>query len=1158
MFKLCIAAFCKIIINIAFSKSQKNTILRVMEIIKHPKNLAFFALLLVFSCTQSDKVVPLSIKQTTDQSKAREAEIMAETTLEVENGLTLNLWASDSLTPDAIALEVDDYGRIYITRAIRPFNSEFDIRGHRDWMTPSIGLQSVEERRAFLRTTFAPEKSAENEWLKDLNGDGSHDWKDLTVEMDELWQISDENQDGYADIAKRIYQLPAEEITDVAGALEVTRDAIFMGSAPDMWRLTDTNEDGVMDKQESLGTGFMAHIGFGGHGMSGAIMGPDGKLYWGIGDIGANLTANDGSKYNFPNRGVIVRANPDGSNFEVFSAGHRNTHEFVFDEYGNIISSDNDGDQAGESERLVHIVEGYDSGWRINWQFGKYTDPKNNDYRVWMDEKYFVPRYEGQAAHILPPIRNYHNGPTGMVYNPGTALGKRWQNKFFLVEFVGQASRSPIWSFSLKPKGATFEFDSEVMVVKGILPTGISFGPDGSLYMADWIKGWEPKSFGRIWRMDVTSETNDLAEQRKETLRLMSLDYSKESGDQLLTYLHYPDMRIRQKAQFELAERDEPGSMVLKAAIDQKENQLARIHGIWGLGQLAQKDAAYAEELMNLLSDSDPEIVAQAAKIIGDVYYNPAEEKLISLVNSPFPRVQFYTTQALGRLKSANAIDEILTMIEQNNDEDLYLRHVGVYALYRIGVSEPIVALENNESKALRVAAVLVLRRMGNENVARFLDDEDEYIVTDAARAINDDFSIEAALPALAAILDEDRFTSEPLLRRAINAALRVGGDEQLSRLITFAKKKSVSNALRAEALAALGTWPEPSVLDRVDGRYRGEVIREAEPVIQAIEKEIDYFLSDKSSDIVVAGLEAISNLGINTKTAGIVALQNHMDPVVRASAITALNQLDYPGIEAVIQKGMQDRDSDVRTTAIGLLSQIEISKENLPKVVMPIFKTGTLKEKQETIRILGELSIDKTKPILSDLIEQLKNAKIEPGIALDLIEAVENTASDELIAQLAPYRSKEKSLDSFKETLVGGDARSGGRYFYRNSTGQCIRCHSMEEGTGSNVGPVLADIGSKLTREQLLEALIEPSARLSPGYGNVILTLNDGEKITGMLLEERKDELLLKANEPEPLHIDLSRIKNRENLPSGMPPMGSIMSKREIRDVIEFLASQK
>ena len=123
-----------------------------------------------------------------------------------------------------------------------------------------------------------------------------------------------------------------------------------------------------------------------------------------------------------------------------------------------------------------------------------------------MEEGLYKPRWDGQAAYIIPPIINFHNGPTGMAYNPGTALGSEWKNKFFLVEFVGSPSRSHIWAFTLKPKGASFELTSDLDVVSGILPTGIRFGPDGALYVADWINGWGTKNYGRVWKLDVTDE----------------------------------------------------------------------------------------------------------------------------------------------------------------------------------------------------------------------------------------------------------------------------------------------------------------------------------------------------------------------------------------------------------------------------------------------------------------------------------------------------------------------------------------------------------------------------------------------------------------------------------------------------------------------------
>ncbi|WP_297795214.1 HEAT repeat domain-containing protein [uncultured Eudoraea sp.] len=706
--------------------------------------IAFIAIVLLSeSCNQNSKIpkeVPLtyvldSLSATTlvDASQEYISPNLAE-------GLTLDLWASDSLAPDPIAIDIDDEGNIYLTRTNRQKNSEFDIRGYQEWMTASISLQTVEDRRAFLRETFAPERSEENEWFPDLNNDSIHDWKDLTVEKDEIWKLEDTDKDGVADISTRILEDFNEEITDVAGALLVREDDIFVGIGPDMWRIKDANGDGVLDTKTSIAHGFAVHIGFGAHGMSGAIEGPDGKIYWGIGDIGASITTVEGDTLHYPNQGMIVRSNPDGTNFEVFARGLRNTHEFVFDAYGNLISSDNDGDHRGESERLVHIVEGSDAGWRANWQYGKYTDPKNNSYKVWMDEKLYLPRWEGQAAYIIPPITNYHNGPTGMVYNPGTALGKDWLNQFFLVEFVGDPALSHIWSFSLKPKGASFDLEKELDVLSGILPTGLEFGPDGALYLADWINGWGTKNYGRVWKLDVEDSKNDLKEQRLETKRLMTLEYDDLSVDDLAELLSYPDMRIRQKAQFELADRTFWGYRTLKDVIIEDTTQFARIHAIWGIGQIASTNYKKAEPLLDLLNDDDPEIIAQTVKVLGDIYYKEAGESLIPLLTHENARVRFFAAQALGRIEYKEAVQPLINFLAVNNDEDVYLRHAGVLALSRIGEIKPIISLVRSPQRSLRIAAVLVLRRLQNPKIAVFLRDKDESIVTDAARAINDDW----------------------------------------------------------------------------------------------------------------------------------------------------------------------------------------------------------------------------------------------------------------------------------------------------------------------------------------------------------------------------------------------------------------------------------
>jgi quinoprotein glucose dehydrogenase len=1121
--------------------------------------LVLITMLLVISCVKlAQRSQLVSITQTADNFQKNAKDVRDKSTIKIADGLEYSLWATDSLAPDPVAMSIDDQGRVYLTRTNRQKSSEFDIRGHRDWMTASISMQTVEDRRAFLRQTFAPELSKKNDWLKDRNDDGSHDWRDLAVEKDEVWRLEDTNKDGMADVSTRIVNDFYTEVSDIAGGILVRAKDMFVAIAPDLWRFEDKNGDGLYDKKTSIATGYQVHIGFSGHGMSGVTEGPDGRIYWNIGDIGGTITAKDGSKHPNPNSGFISRCNPDGSDFEIFASGLRNTHEFAFDEYGNLISSDNDGDHPGESERLVHIVEGSDAGWRTNWQYGKYTDPKNNKYHVWMDEKLFVPRWDGQAAYIIPPIMNYHNGPAGMVYNPGTALGNAWKSKFFLVEFVGTAARSHIWSFGLKPKGASFVLDGETDIISGILPTGIQFGPDGALYAADWINGWGTKDYGRVWKIDVTKDKNDLAAVRLETQRLMLLNYPTQTEETLYDLLFYTDMRIRQKAQFELVNRGKKGAPFLLKALSQRDNQLARIHGIWGMGQLARKDNTNAAALMALLNDNDDEIVVQAIKMLGDADIKSVGNTLMPMLTHPNYRMRFYAAEALGQFKHKAAVQPLINMLRINNDEDVYLRHAAVLALSRIGDIAPIVALADSPNKALRTAAVLVLRRLRSDKIAVFLNDSDEYIITEAARAINDDLSIPNALPALAAILKEKKFTNEPLLRRAINAALRVGGDKELDILIAFATRTDIKNDLKAEALATIGTWADPSVLDRVDGRLRGSIKRDAQALRTKVQPFIANFLKETNPETVIATAGLLANLGITDANNQLAKMYAETDnPKIRKALLLALNQLKFEGIEGIIKSGMQDADENVRTSAIGLLNNFNVTKAALPTLVDAIFKKGTVIEQQQLLVVLGTLDGEKTHTILSNLMDKMAANQLAPDVSLELKEAVLASNSVDLKAKLVGLKATNSLVDAYSEALFGGDRGSGYAVFNYNASGQCTRCHALNK-EGGNVGPNLMHIGSELTREQILQALIEPSARLAPGFGNVNLTLKDGQEVFGILAKETADALTLTTSDAEPLVIPVSRIATRENIPSSMPAMGELLTKREIRDVVEFLSNLK
>ncbi|HKG93125.1 MAG TPA: HEAT repeat domain-containing protein, partial [Gemmatimonadaceae bacterium] len=631
-------------------------------------------------------------------------------------GLQATLWAPDGMIADPIGIGFDAHGRLFVTRTMRTNRAEIDIRGHPDWMIPSIGFRSVEDKRAFYQRVLAPERSAQNQWLRDFNGDGSRDWRDLTVHKEALYRIEDTNGDGIADLSQEVLEDFNDLVSDVAHGVLAVGDDLYLTISPDLWRLRDTTGDGVIDTKESLTHGSGVHIGFGGHGHSSPLVGPDGRLYWKQGDLGVNITTREGRQLFNPNSGVILRANPDGTDAEIFATGLRNPQEFAFDDYGNLISPDNDGDHPGEEERLVYVVDGMDSGWRINWQFGKYGDPDNNAYKVWMEERFFRPRFPGQAAHLTPPIAPWHAGPAGFDCNPGTALDDSWRGYCFGAVFPGEPGSASIQAIKLAPQGAGFRLAEDKVAVQGILTTGLKFGPDGALYLADWIEGWDPKERGRIWKVDVAGAAAT-SPARAETRALIAASFEGRPAADLLALLRHADMRVRTKAQFELVRRGAAGELL--ASANQTAHQLARIHGLWGIAQLARRDARQARPLVGFLNDGDPEVRAQAAKMLGDLRYGAASAALLPMLRDTAPRARFFAAEALGRLGERSAVGPIVEMLAANNDEDVYLRHAGALALARIGAADQVAALAGHANRGVRLAAVVALRRMHDPGVAR-------------------------------------------------------------------------------------------------------------------------------------------------------------------------------------------------------------------------------------------------------------------------------------------------------------------------------------------------------------------------------------------------------------------------------------------------------
>jgi quinoprotein glucose dehydrogenase len=1101
---------------------------------------------------------PRTLRISAEEAQRIAKEARQGLSVELAPGLDVTLWAPEQLVVDPVAIDFDDRGAAYVAGTSRN-NLPLDIRQHPDWVPLVHTLHTVEDLRNFYRKELAPERSAQNGWIADLNNDGSRDLRDFRELKERIYRIEDSDGDSVADTSHILVEGFNDDPTyDVAGGILYHDGELFAGVPPGVFRLTDPNNDGRIDGREVVSEGYNVHPAFGGHGISGVIVGPDGRLYWEVGDMGFSVVDKDGRRHQFHNQGAVLRSNLDGSGFEVFATGIRNLQEFAFDEFGNLISVDNDGDHQGEYERLVYIPEGSDSGWRSNWQYGKYTDQKNNRYNVWMDEEMFKPRFDGQAAHIIPPIAPYHAGPSGMVYNPGTALSEEWRNHFFVSSFPGAASNARVYGFRLKEDGAGFTLESDKVVVRGILVVGMTIGPDGALYLTDWITGWDSKNNGRLWKLDAPKAAADPI--RTEVKSLIAENFANRASADLSALLRHVDMRIRQKAQFELARRADVQTLL--AAANDGSHLLRRVHGIWGIGQLARKNPQHAPLLTPFLKDGDKEIRAQAAKLVGDLRASDAGAVLVPLLKDDSARVRFFAAEALGRLAYKPAVAQIVEMLAANDDKDLYLRHAGALALSRIGDAADVAALSDHTSGGVRIAAIVALRRMRSPEVARFLSDRDEKLVVEAARAINDDGGIDGAVPALARVLEGTRSTSEPLLRRAINANLRQGAPEGLTRLAAFAEDTARSEPMRLEAIASIGVWPAPSPHDRVDGMYtapqggKRDVVAARTAIVRLIQAQPD---AAGGAPLKIALAEAAGRLHAAEAAPILLAqLRSDTSAEVRGAALRALHALKPSNMSEVMKIAFADADANVRREALRILPTLPLANAAKLKHLSSVLRTGTLQDQQTAIEVIGGMKTPGAVRVLGTLLDDLAAGKLAPELQIDLVDAVQSSGSAPLQARLEAYRKSRKAqtlTDAFRGALLrGGDARRGRDIFANHPAAACTRCHTLR-GRGTDVGPNLTNIASTLTREQLLESLLEPNTRIAPGYGTVGITLRNGQKVDGMLRSETDTHVIVTTGTPPvEQRIVKSEIAERTNPVSAMPPMGALLKPREIRDVIEFL----
>ncbi len=1129
---------------------------------------------------------------------------------QVPEGLRSEVFAANPMFANPVSVSVAEDGKVYVSETRRRKASNLDIRNNADWLDVELSLKSVADKEAFYRSTLTADNSEANRRrVEDYNQDGLHDWKDLTVLSESIHELRDTDGDGIADESSVFAEDFNTIVTGVAAGVMAFDGDVYTTIAPDVWKLRDADGDGVSDQRDSIAQGFAVHIAYAGHNMHGLTVGPDGKIYWSIGDIASDY---------YPNEGAVFRCNPDGSDFEVFAHGLRNPQELAFDQFGNLFTGDNDGD-FGDRERWYYVVQDGDYGWRTYWQYrvGSKWGAEPGDYHVWNDEGLWHKWFPEQPAWVLPPVEYIAGGPCGLSYYPGTGFGDEFDNHFFLAHFTGGAGNSGINAYLLEPRGADFEMVKNEEFMRGAVITGVDFSPDGSgLYLADWTGGWALNAAGRVHRVFDPNHHQD--PEVKEASLLLQSDFGKRSVDELIDILESPNMRVRLKAQFELARRGEDSldqlivrlgnTSVINQSVDILVTRLARVHSIWALSQISEKSPqpSIQKTLVQLTQDADHEIRAQAAKALE--YYPDSLEALVELLESyqgdkDDARPAFFAAQSLGHLKARGTQSAMLDLVNRLKPDQVYLRHAVVAALERIGDIEMLTGLVSDPSDPIRMLAVSVLRRLESPELSRFLNDINPAVVLETARAIND-VPVKAALPALADLVDRpDIAWNEALGRRIMNANYRLGSPEHAARIAAVAADTTQSEELRREALTMLERWRQPSSRDRVTGAWVPfePAVRNPRDAAAALEARLAEAL-DGSSELQSAALTAAEKLGLKMNPEQFLewVKDTSRDESSRVAALQYLERNPSQASEKALRFSLEDINQAPQLTGAALSILFKYNGTIADEQMRRALKEGSTQTRQEALTVLKENPTDLTAQWAPTLAEMLVGGEVPEALVLDVFEALSVTTSRpalELLAQFQKDKIATHPMGEYGMVLAGGDFERGRDLFFTRTDAQCVRCHKAggDDGAlGGNVAPNLAGIGKRKGREYILESILYPSRQFAEGYEQATLTMKNGDLIVARILKETDEKLQIEVlsriagetefadgfdnvdfegafddeveTEPENTNdseaaiqwIELNDIESRERGLSAMPEgLQQYFTLKEIRDLVEYLAGQ-
>jgi quinoprotein glucose dehydrogenase len=1002
-------------------------------------------------------------------------------------------FASAEMTGQPLALAADDAGRVYLSCTGRAFG-----RG-----VPDVSQHAKLHEEDTAIFSLPDRRKALQRWEKDGILPAAKPEASESVIC-----LMDTDGDGRADQRTEVAGDFYDMLDGPAGGVWPLPDGgLLFGCAPSLWRLEDDNGDQRADRRLPLLTGFGIRCGEGMSGICALTGGPDGFIYFTTGNRGSRITSAEGQRFVLEGTGGVWRCLPDGTDLELLASGLYHPAGIAVDLRGRIFVAD--VLPGAESTRLLRVLPGAD----------------------------FTGGFDGLEIGTLPVrVTGFILDPTPSP--PGAPL------RFLLADGRPAGSILPV---TVEEVDGKLRCQAGSPVWRGSAACGLTLSTDGSILWAEWHGGFQPAATASILRLPPRENTTAW----REGADLLQQGFTTNNSAGLPALLEHPHPIVRRRACRALARLGFQESLDhFTRAARRSPSMPARFEALWGLAALARDVPMLLNEVQLLTGSAEPDIRALAVHIIGETSRDMPVQELLPLLRDPSRDVREEVAIALGRLRPPGIAEEIFTALHQCGESDPALRHALIFALSRLLPAPEIAARGRSASSApVKSAAVAALTSLRAAEIADFLDDENPAIVLAAGRAIHR-HRILPGYPLLATALEkaaiQPALQDREFVHRALAAAAYLGSAEAAAPVAAFAGTEGLAAELRAAALQKLETWDAPSAFDAAFGDHHLPLPRPpglTRPYLARLKPD-DASAKPDATTLATAfqnenlpetlRAEALQQLSAMQPSKALELARSILPaqgpPVLRAAARTVIMRLDAAASYAQLQEAL----------TVG----------SVPEMQSALLLAQKFDSKQSNAFWLAQ-----GKKFLED--------KVAPAIRLEVWEGLQQRD----VAPRGPFRRLLESVDAaFDESAdplarwriceFGGDPAKGRILYETGRALTCTACHSLL-GRGGTSGPELDEVAGRLNRSQLLAALIQPSATVSPGGGRVTVTLEEGATITG-ILKKRDDTSLLLVTPQGHRRINADTVQSLSEPVSPMPAASTLLTPREVRDLLAWLETLK